>query len=68
MRVTKTTAKAMRGALEAVNLKYGGNIAFRFLEPTNTAGTSYKFRLTVWDSRRKGARRSAEGRRIASAC
>lgn len=68
MKVSKTTREALEGALEAVNAGYNGNIRFRMCDSTNQAGTAYKFRLTVHDSKKEGARRSREGRRIASAC
>ena len=68
MKVKNTSKSAMDQALKEVNKKFDGNIVFLFIESTNKKGTSFKFRLSVKDSKLAGARRGREGRRISAAC
>jgi len=51
---------------EVSTLLYDGNIIFKRAPECNGRATS--FTLTVKDSKERGSRRSADGRRIAAAC
>jgi len=63
---TSATIKQLNEALNFVNKQFDDNIKFKTLEQFSKNRVS--FTLTVKDSSKLGAKRSAEGRRIAAAC
>ncbi len=65
MKAYKATQSQMESVLAEVNRKYDGNVKWKRFEQN---GSGVHFTLTVNDSKRKGARRSHSGRRIAAAC
>jgi len=60
----KTSREVLQEALNYVNALYDGNVIME----TKDRGLYYLVRLKVKDSRKKGARRSPNGRRLANAC
>lgn len=64
---TSATFEQLRAALDHVNTLYEGNICWN-REPERISKNKIAFTLRVIDSSKPGARRSASGRRLVSAC
>ena len=63
---TTATIDQLDKALKTINSKYDNNIRFKVIK--DISSKRVQFTITVNDSKGPGARRSAEGRRIAAAC
>lgn len=66
MKVWGVSVERVTKAVEFASAKYDGNIIFK-ASPIKD-GRAIRFTLTVKDVRKKGARRSANGRRVNAAC
>lgn len=71
MIITGATEVQIKQALADANRDFDGNLRFKRFDKVKVRRDGrpvYSVTLTVVDSRRKGSRRSSNGRRIAAAC